>query len=299
MAVWHFGKPEIPPAGLVLAFAALAVPVAGTFWFPEEARQYEALLWLLALVPAFLLAYYRGWMGVAIAMLIGMIALSGVQIAAGLLGFRADWAMFLAIIIAYIALGLSIGIVSELLHRERARAERLALLDELTGIPNRRLADLFLDKEFAAAQRGRSLAVVLFDIDGFKAYNDRHGHAAGDAALRCFVSILTGYTRRMDLCARYGGEEFVAILSGGHTEGAMIFASRVREALAARIADPEAHQAEAVPPFTVSAGVAQHTPGMKEPADLLALADRALYRAKAEGRDTVRAQTPDPEPIPT
>jgi diguanylate cyclase (GGDEF)-like protein len=299
MAVWHFGKPEIPPAGLILAFAALAVPVIGTFWFPEEAHEYEALLWLLALVPAFLLAYYRGWTGVAVAMLIGMVALSGVQVAASVLGFQSNWAMFLAIVAAYIALGLCIGIVSELLHRERARAERLALMDELTEIPNRRLADLFLDKEFGAAQRGRGLAVVLFDIDGFKAYNDRHGHAAGDAALRCFVSILVGCTRRMDLCARYGGEEFVAILSGGHTEGAMIFANRVRDALAARIADPEEHGAEAVAPFTVSAGVAQHTPGMTGPADLLSLADRALYRAKADGRNTVRAPEPDPDPIPT
>lgn len=294
MAVWYFGKPEIPMSGLVLSFGALAVPIISTFWFPESASEYEALLWLLALVPAFLLAYYRGWMGVALAMLIGMVALSMVQVAAVVLDIRSNWVMLLAVVAAYIALGLSIGLISELLHKERARAERLALMDELTGIPNRRLADLFLEKGFAAAERGRGLVVVLFDIDRFKAYNDLHGHAAGDDAIRHFVSILARHTRKMDLCARYGGEEFIAILSGGNAEGGLIFAERVREAVEAGVAVEPAGAPVDMPPFTVSAGVAQHEPSMTDPADLVALADRALYRAKAEGRNRVRAREQSP-----
>lgn len=282
MAVWYFGKPEIPLRSLVISFGALAVPVVATFWFPESAESYQLLLWLLALVPAFLLAYYRGWMGVAIAMLIGMIVLAGVQVLVMTLGIETNWVLLFAVVVAYIAMGLGVGVVSELLHQERARAERLALMDDLTGVPNRRLADLFLEKEFAAARRGRALTVILFDLDRFKHYNDQFGHAAGDDALRSFVGILQARTRAMDLSARYGGEEFVAVLSGGTAEGGVQFAEAVRDALTGE---------SDVYPFTVSAGVAEYTDDMESYADLVHAADQALYEAKATGRDRVVAHT--------
>lgn len=279
MAVWYFGKPRIPLSALLLSFGALAVPVAATFWFPESTDDYELLLWLLALIPAFLLAYYRGWTGVAVALLIGMAVLSLVQSVVLLLAVPTNWVLLLCVVTAYIAIALCVGLVSELLHQERARAERLALLDELTGMPNRRLADIFLEKEFAAAQRGRPLTLVLFDLDGFKAYNDRHGHAAGDEAIRTFVRALHSRTRRMDLSARYGGEEFVAILSGGDVTAGVRFAESVREALQA-----ESHNGAR---FTVSAGVAEFDPAMAGISDLVDAADQALYRAKREGRDRI------------
>ncbi len=280
MAVWYFGKPTIPLTGLVLSFAALLVPIVATFWFPDGATQYQLLLWLLALIPAFLLAHYRGWMGVAVAMLIGMVVLSMAQVAAVSTGLHTDWALLLGVVAVYIAVGMSVGVVSELLHVERARAEELALTDGLTDMPNRRLADLFLEKEFAAAQRGRPLAVVLYDIDYFKAFNDRHGHSAGDGALRFFADTLRSRTRRMDLSARYGGEEFITILSAGATHGAVCLAEAVRS----RLADHPHHL-----PFTVSAGVAEYTDGMESQMELLTAADRALYAAKSDGRDCVRA----------
>jgi diguanylate cyclase (GGDEF)-like protein len=288
MAVWYFGKPDIPFSGLVLSFSALAVPLIATFLFPESAREYEVLLWLLALVPAFLLAFYRGWVGVALAMLIGMVVLAVAQIAVLLLALPTNWVLVAAVVVAYIAVGLGLGFVSEMLHQERARAERLALIDDLTGAPNRRLADLFLDKGVAAAHRGRPLILILFDIDGFKAYNDRHGHAAGDAALCHFVRILQRHTRQMDLCARYGGEEFVAILSGAPVEAGIGFAARVRASLAALADAPTEPGAARLEPFTVSAGVAAFEPGMPDAAALMAAADTALYAAKREGRDQVR-----------
>ncbi len=278
MAIWYFGKPEIPLRALTLSFGALVVPVMATFWFPETSGDYELLLWLLALVPAFLLAYYRGWNGVAVAMLAGMVVLALVQVLVITFEIPTNWVLLLAVIAAYISIGLSIGLVSELLHQERARAERLALQDDLTDIPNRRLADLFLEKEFAAAQRGRELAVVLFDLDGFKGYNDRHGHAAGDEALRVFVDILRSRTRRMDLSARYGGEEFITILSGAGLDPAVRFAESIRQTLEGMTR---------VPAFTVSGGVAVYDDAMESATDLVAEADRALYRAKADGRDRV------------
>ena len=283
MAVWYFGKPDIPLSGLVLSFAALGIPVAGTFWFPQTSTDYELLLWLLALIPAFLLAYYRGWTGVALAMVVGMAVLSLVQVAVIVLQINTDWVLLFGVVAAYVSAGLTLGLVSELLHQERARAERLALQDDLTEIPNRRLADLFLAKEFAAAQRGRPLVVILFDLDRFKWYNDRHGHAAGDAALRDFVGILGSRTRRMDLAARYGGEEFIAVLSGGSMEGGLMFAEAVRDALREMLTDR---------PFTVSAGVAEYQENMSGFDELIAAADHALYEAKAAGRDRVRGYQP-------
>lgn len=278
MAIWYFGKPEIPLRALTLSFSALLVPVAATFWFPESSDQYELLLWLLALVPAFLLAYYRGWTGVSVAMLVGMVVLAVVQVLVITLDIRTNWVLLLAVVVAYISIGLTIGLVSELLHQERARAERLALQDELTDVPNRRLAELFLEKEFAAAQRGRELTVVLFDVDGFKEYNDRHGHAMGDDALRAFVGVLQARTRRMDLSARYGGEEFITILSGAPMEPALRFAESIREGL---------EELTTVPGFTVSAGVAAYDDHMETVRELVGAADAALYRAKSAGRNRV------------
>ena len=278
MAVWYFGKPDIPLRSLMISFGALAVPVMATFWFPESSSDYELLLWLLALVPAFLLAYYRGWVGVALAMLVGMVVLAGVQVAVIAFDIQTNWVLLLAVIVAYISIGLAVGLVSELLHQERARAERLALIDDLTEVPNRRLADLFLEKEFAAASRGRPLTVILFDIDRFKRYNDRFGHSAGDDALRHFVAVLAARTRTMDLCARYGGEEFIAILSGATAEAGVRFAEAVRTELA---------NGESNRPFTVSAGVAEYAREMKDHTDLVEAADLALYQAKEAGRDRI------------
>lgn len=275
-------RPPVPARALVISLAALAVPVYASFAAPESAGDQEILLWLLALVPAFLLAYYRGWRGAALALAVGMGILALSQVALEIAGRGVgDWQLLLTVVAAYIAISLGVGWSTELLHRALARAERLALTDELTGLANRRHAQVVLEQEFAAARRGRPLALVMFDLDRFKRYNDVHGHAAGDEALRGFGDVLERTTRQMNLSARYGGEEFVSILSDTQVDGALAFVDRVRKGLA-----------EAALPhggLTVSAGVAGFSAEMESPGDLLAAADAALYRAKAAGRD--RAET--------
>jgi diguanylate cyclase (GGDEF)-like protein len=276
----QFQRPDIPIRPLLLAFGALLVPSVVTLFFSDFFGPYEALLWLSALIPAFLLAYYRGWRGVAMAMAIGMGVLVLVQVATLVLGRSIERdALFVGVITACIGIGLGLGILSELIHRERDRAQAAALTDPLTGIPNRRYADLALAREFAGARRGRVLTLVLFDLDHFKAFNDRHGHRAGDDALRGFASVLMENTRQMNLSARYGGEEFLAILSSTPDTGAEVFARRVREGLTA--SQPEAG------PLTVSAGIAQYRSDMSSPEDLMEAADRALYDAKTGGRDRI------------
>jgi putative two-component system response regulator len=270
---------RVPPRALVLSLAALLVPTAGALLFTESLGQYGPLLWLVALVPAFLLAYYRGWRGVATALATGMAVLSLTQAVASSIGLGVP-DLLLGVVVAYVTIALGIGWLAEQLLIEVDQVEDMAFTDILTHLPNRRHARVFLENEFAAAERGRRLSVILFDLDDFKVFNDKHGHQAGDEALRNFADILTRTTRRMNLSARFGGEEFLSVLAGSDSEGAMVFADRVRTAMYARKLHGES--------VSVSGGVATFHPSMRSPDELLAAADHALYQAKREGRNCVR-----------
>lgn len=275
------GSSPVPLRAVVLSAAALAVPVGATLFPPGARHDFELLLWLLALVPAFLLAYYRGWRGVAIALAAGMAVLSLTQVIVVVMEDLAPkWGALLVVTTVYVAISLAVGWLSELLHRSRERAEALALTDELTRIPNRRHLRLVLEHDFAAAQRGRPLTVAIFDLDRFKNYNDRYGHAAGDIGLRVFAEMLDAGTRRMNLSGRYGGEEFLAVLSDTDLERALHFVERIRQSTT-ELELPAGS-------ISVSVGVASYRPGMRTADDLIAAADAALYRAKAAGGDTIR-----------
>ncbi|HSJ09480.1 MAG TPA: PAS domain S-box protein, partial [Longimicrobiales bacterium] len=276
-----------PPAAegllraLFLSVLAAAVPITGVFLFPDALQDYEALMWLCLLVPAFLWAYERGWRGIATVLAAGMSVLSVTYAVAQLAG-RGVPDLIYAIVVVFIATTLGIGFFGDRLGRAKfdAAREKLALQDPLTGLPNRRHAELHLEVEFAAAERGRALAVVLFDIDHLNEYNLRNGRSAGDGVLRGFGSLLRQMTRRMDLAARYGPEEFISVLGGCIDEGAVIFAGRVQERLRA------AEHTVTLP--TVSAGIACYRPEMSSATELLRAAEEALAQAKADGRDRVR-----------
>ena len=270
----------VPPRALVLSTAALAVPVLGALQFPEQLGEHGALLWLTALLPAFILAYYRAWRGIATALALGVATLSVTQAVALFMG-RTVPDMLLGVVVAYVAIALGIGWLADNFQQDRAEAEDMAFTDILTHLPNRRHARLFLGNEFAAAERGRQLSLVLLDLDDFKEYNDTYGHPTGDSALTAFGEILEALTRRMDLSARFGGEEFVSVLTSTDTEGALIFADRIRAVLAKKKMDGGGR-------LTVSAGVATYHPSMRSSDELLAAADHALYQAKHDGRNCVR-----------
>jgi diguanylate cyclase (GGDEF)-like protein len=157
--------------------------------------------------------------------------------------------------------------------RLHAQVRLLSLTDPLTGLPNRRHMDMFLAKEFAAAQRGRALSLVLLDLDDFKLYNDTAGHQAGDDVLCRFAQILARHTRAMNLAARYGGDEFVAILSDTPADGALIHVGRV-------LADVRSD--ERMSGVGACAGIATFESTMATPDDLIRAADEALYRAKSD-----------------
>jgi diguanylate cyclase (GGDEF)-like protein/PAS domain S-box-containing protein len=273
------------PSGLVrallLSVIAAAIPIAGVFLFPETMADYEALMWLLLLVPAFLWSYERGWSGIATALAFGMAALTTTYVIAEYQGIAIPDLLF-AVVVLYVGITLGIGLFREEVAAAQAdqATESLAMQDPLTTLPNRRHAEMHLQMEFAAAQRGRTVAVVLFDVDGMKDYNARNGRSAGDGVLRGFASLLRQITRRMDLAARAGPDRFVSVLAGCAEEGAVIFAGRVQERLRAAESTVE------LP--TVSAGVACFSPDMKSPEELWMAAEVALQQAKRDGRDRVR-----------
>lgn len=235
---------------------------------------------MTALVPGFLFAYYKGWRGASVALALGMAVLTAAQIVLLLLGLsEPNWGLLLGLVMVYIATCLGLGTFAELLHRARHDAERQALTDVLTDLPNRRHSLLVLEGAFAAAERGVHLCVALFDLDHFKRFNDDYGHEVGDEVLKTFAGVLKACTRRMNLSARFGGEEFISVLTDADSEGALVFAERVRQDL----------KAVELPwgPITVSCGVAAYEKGMGTADFLVAAADRAMYAAKEGGRDRV------------
>ena len=161
---------------------------------------------------------------------------------------------------------------------------KLATTDGLTGLANRRRFDEHLATEVArAARSGEPLSLVLCDVDNFKRYNDLYGHPRGDGCLIAVAKVLDGLVRRpADLAARYGGEEFALVLPNTNEEGAALVASRLREVVRELKMDHDGNEGRGM--VTVSAGVATVI-GAWTPAELIALADRALYEAKAGGRD--------------
>lgn len=174
------------------------------------------------------------------------------------------------------------------LKRKNDLLESLARLDGLTRIPNHRSFQETLQHEWSRARRhGWALAVVMADVDCFKQYNDNYGHAAGDRCLQSVAAALgEGIRRPADFLARYGGEEFVALLPQTNLQGAHATAERMREAVQ-RLCIPHAYST-AAPVVTVSLGVTSAVPGTSDPAAaLVEAADRALYRAKHEGRNRV------------
>lgn len=155
--------------------------------------------------------------------------------------------------------------------------EVLSMTDPLTGLPNRRHLQEHLQREVAAAERGRELSVVIFDLDNFKGYNDTQGHPAGDQVLRRVARLLAEETRTMNLVARYGGDEFISVLSDADSKGARLHAERIGERVAD---DPELARHG----ITVSFGTASFGGATRSAEDLLQKADRALFRRKDERR---------------
>jgi len=172
-------------------------------------------------------------------------------------------------------------------------AEREARIDVLTLLPNRRAFDEQLQVVHSLFERhGVMYSLVLFDLDRFKAFNDTHGHAAGDSVMQTVGKILQTQWRASDRAFRYGGEEFVLVCQATDARGALIVAERICRRIEASVVCVEGKELK----VTTSAGVAQIQAGMST-RWLLEQADMALYIAKQEGRNRAYAPQVDDEPI--
>jgi diguanylate cyclase len=165
--------------------------------------------------------------------------------------------------------------------------ERAVSHDALTGVHSRRWLDETLLACVSGALRdNQPLALLMVDVDRFKLVNDTYGHADGDRVLTAVAAAIAGSLRQADLVARFGGEEFVVVLPGADGPRALVVAERLRAAVAGQPVTLSSDQVAAV---TVSVGLAQLRAG-DDPELLLAHADRALYRAKAAGRNRVEVE---------
>ena len=166
-------------------------------------------------------------------------------------------------------------------QRNLALAERRAASDALTGLPNRRAADDAIKRMTAHAGRALTpLSAVLLDLDHFKQINDTHGHDRGDKVLAAIASLLAANVRASDFAARFGGEEFLLLLPDTDREGALELAEKLRRCI-------ERADISQVGTVTASFGLASLPMDAVEPEQLLRKADRALYAAKARGRNRV------------
>lgn len=170
-------------------------------------------------------------------------------------------------------------------ERGEAAGRAAARIDSLTGIANRAA---FMEKATRVVERCRHdkapVAVIMFDLDRFKAINDNHGHAVGDIVLRKFCDVAAAALRPGDVFGRLGGEEFAAVLPRSDIEPAYVRAERIRLAFAETCSAIDGHYINA----TVSGGVVVSVEAAMTMSELLAFADRAMYRAKAAGRNRIK-----------
>lgn len=169
------------------------------------------------------------------------------------------------------------------------KIQNLTRHDALTGVLNRRALAEAMALQHARHGRGHPYALVMLDMDRFKQLNDTLGHAAGDAALKALIETLRPCLRNVDRLGRLGGEEFCALLPDTDILGATLVAERMRACLASRDFEWQGTSW----PLTASFGVAEAHGRDEAPADVLKRADRAMYRAKNQGRNVVQALEAD------
>jgi diguanylate cyclase (GGDEF)-like protein len=195
----------------------------------------------------------------------------------------------MVVVLVFLSMMWCFGFLLMAIDRLRSEVAKLAMLDDLTGVANRRLLLQRLSEQCVLSQRtGEPFAILAIDLDGFKAVNDSFGHGAGDECLRAFSRVAQGRLRPGDLLARVGGDEFCVLMpSTTLREGAMI-ARWVMEAC--RMEGEDAMRS-----ISASIGVAHWTEQVgADPDRLIAAADQALYIAKRDGKNRYAVYDPQP-----
>jgi diguanylate cyclase (GGDEF)-like protein len=282
---------EVPATALVLSGLVLTVTATASVVWPESIRGYPSLAWVLAVIPAFLLAYYKRWHGSAISL--GMATMLVVVLEAGsslATTSAIRWWLSGIVVVVLIAVSLGAGFVSDAHRRHALDAFKLANADPQTGLPNRRVIEILLEKEFAAGRWGRPCSVVMIEIDGLQQHTDRQHPQADDLTLFVVGVVLKCFARSGDLACSYGREKFIVLLPGAGKRRAITFAKRVTWDVASQFRDGHTR-------ITVSSGVASQDRSMTHYSQLVELADSALHAAKRRGGNRVAAGYPGAEEV--
>lgn len=290
---------KVPASAAAVAVLGLVVVIVASLLWPTALQEYSVLVWMLAVLPFLLLAHFKAWRRIAGVLAVALIGLAVVQF--GLVQWFGmtppDTLTVGFVVVALIAFSFCLGLISQSRLHRRASTLYLAGGDPLTGLHSPDALRFFLDRCFAAAGRGRTLAVVMFGMDGLRDYEERHGPKAADEAVRNVADILDANTRSMDMSGRFGNDEFLALLPGGTAADAFTMAVRVRKAV-------ESSAAFQSSGMTVSAGVAGYTSRMVDTDDLLKEATAVMMAAhEAGGNRVMRSADSDdgawvPESVP-
>jgi len=247
-------------------------------------------IWFVLVICTLSIHLYSGRRGVIMALGIYLFSFA---VAAGQVlmtdVYGQDNGIGVIVIQIYVMAGMLLGFLFVIAryrdHTQRLQVEydlleQMAFNDVLTGLPNRRMGYQVLQSQIALAQRGgHSLSICLWDIDHFKQINDTHGHEVGDIVLQALAKHLKSTMRLSDMLIRWGGEEFVVVLPETPLAAALIVADRLREAIARLPIERDVRA-------TASFGVSCYD-GIETLEQVLQRADKALYAAKAAGRNTV------------
>lgn len=260
-----------------------------------EAQGHESIFGVIVLAITFI--YYLVGMSFYGALITNVIGLVAFIVSAVIFGLAQTLIVYQLVILLFASVvGATLARQLERLQREnwleQRMLEEMAERDGLTGIYNRRRLETHLKSVWEHGLReSRPLALLMVDVDQFKAYNDRYGHQAGDEALKQVASVLAGAARRpLDMAARYGGEEFVVVLFDSVDDHAARVAERIVEDVR-KLGIPHA-ASKASDVVTVSIGLGHVTPSRGRSVDgLLQLADQGVYIAKDSGGNRVEAMS--------
>ena len=264
-----------------ITIVLLSLALIALIGLADYALGSEISLTLFYLLPIGLLAWYLGGRWGAAGALLAAAVWLGANLASGL-KFSAP-AIYVWNSLMRVAINLVVAYLFSELRRALRLEQHLARTDDMTGALNSRAFQEIMQVEIARANRyNRPLTLAYVDLDNFKQVNDRFGHEAGNAVLKETAKQCGIHIRLTDLAGRYGGDEFVVVLVGTGEEGARVVVEKVRAAV------EQAGKGMGYPDglVTASIGVAEYRPDKKDE-DVLVAADRALYRAKAAGRNQV------------
>lgn len=301
LARWYALREQTRVAGYLLGGVFFFLSAIFTLFFPEELYLVAGGYLLSVLVAGAIAGGYAGYFYTLLSLAINMYGILRLSSMEAVVPIDPLSSLVFIVIQLVTLLGLSLIMrlnsmhISQTVARLRGQTEQmshLALTDPLTGLSNRRHLIQQLDREFTRAKRyQRPLSLVYLDLDGFKSMNDRFGHIFGDEILAGVALQMRAVLRSADMLARIGGDEFAVLLPETNIAGARRVAEKLRKSLAAY----SQRLGPALPTLTFCAGVAQLDEDDRSIDDLLGRADKAQYRAKDGGKDSIESQPLDEE----